>query len=718
MNISKKIVLTAVIPLVILGLTSLGASMYSINKLGQEEVAQQAAMLRNEKENKLRDLVRNTLAILETHYKAANDPEKVAAAFLPELRGVIDTAATILETIYMRQDLDEPAKKELALSLIEKMRYGKSGYIWINDTTPTMIIHPMKPSLNGKDLSGFSDPNGKKLFVEMVKVCQENGEGTVDYMWPKPGSDDPVAKISYVKMFKPWGWILGTGVYLERAEESFMEEAKSSIAALRYGEQGNDYFWINDKNPVMIMHPMKPSLNGKDVSTLKDPNGKRIFVEMVSVCNAKGEGFVDYMWSKPGKDAPVAKLSYVKLFEPWGWIVGTGIYLDDIEETLALVEEDVEKSVATQRNMLVLVMVALIAVTLVVLSFVTRKITSPIKKTSAMLRDIAEGEGDLTRRIEVDSSDEIGEMGTCFNSFVQKLQRMIQHISDDVEQLDGSVNSLSGISGLLASGADDTLTKATSVAAAAEEMSVNMNSVSGAMEESATTVDLVSIAITEMTSTIDEIAENSEKARAITIDAVRQVTNASDAVANLGVSAQEIGKVLETITDISAQTNLLALNATIEAARAGEAGKGFAVVANEIKDLAKQTSEATGDIRQKIESIQQSTSVTVKEISNISQVVDENSLIVGTIATAVEEQSATAREISESVVQMSEGLQEVNENVGQSSTVAQDIAADIAGVNQSATEIHNDSTEVRNNADDMRKLSERLSDLVRTFKIH
>ncbi len=717
MNISRKIVLIAVVPLLLLGIISLAASMYSVNKLGEDEIRMQGEMLRQEREEKLQDLVRNSMAILETQYKAANDPEKVAAAFLPELKSVIETAVSTIEAVYSRYDLDDNGKKELALSLIEKMRYGKSGYIWINDMNPTMIMHPIKPSLNGQDISGFADPNGKNFFVEMVKVCKADGEGTVAYMWPQPGKDRPVAKLSYVKFFEPWGWILGTGIYLQRAEESFMQEAKDAIGALRYGAEGKDYFWITDGRPTMIMHPMKPSLNGKDISNVTDPNGKKLFVEMVNVCKRAGEGFVDYMWPKPGQPDPVAKLSFVKEFEPWGWIVGTGIYLDDIDRALEVVKEDVQKNVADQRNMLILIIVALVMATVVVLTFFTRKITSPIKKTSTMLRDIAEGEGDLTSRIEVDTQDEIGEMGDWFNSFVGKLQQMIKSVSKDAGKLDDSVDSLARVSELLSSSADDTSTMATSVAAAAEEMSVNMNSVSTAMEESAANVDLVAIAINEMTSTIDEIAENSEKARTITSDAVKQVNNASVEVGSLGVSAQEIGQVLETITEISAQTNLLALNATIEAARAGEAGKGFAVVANEIKDLAQQTSNATGDIRQKIESIQHSTAATVKEIGNITNVVNENSMIVGTIATAVEEQSATAREISESVSQMSSRLQEINENVGQSSNVAQDIANDIARVNDASTEINNDSDEVRKTSNDMSELSLRLNNLVKTFKV-
>ncbi len=717
MKISTKIILVSLVPLCLLGIISIAASMYSVNTLGKNEIAQQARMLRQEKEEKLRDLVRNTTAILEAQYSAANDPKKVARAYLPELRGVIETAISSVEAVYARTDLDEAAKKKLALNLIEKIRYGKNGYIWVNNSKPTMVMHPMKPALNGKDLSGFADPNGKKLFVEMAKICKAEGKGSVDYMWAKPGHDKPVAKTSYVQIFKPWDWILGTGVYLEVAEDHFKEEAKKSVASLRYGEEGKDYFFILGNDLKTVMHPIKPALNGQDMSNFKDPDGKKLFAEMAQVSEREGQGFVDYKWAKPGHDEPVRKLSYVQLFKPWGWIVGTGVYLDDIDRTIAAAELQINKTVASQRNMLLLTILSLLIITVFILMVFSKRISAPILKTSAMLRDISEGEGDLTGRISVETKDEVGQLGQWFNAFIKKLQAMIGDIGNDAITLHNSVKSLSNLSAKLSTGAEETSAKATTVATAAEEMSANMNSISGAMEESSTSVELVSVSLSEMTSTIDEIAENSEKARAITAMAVDQVNNASKEVESLGTSAQEIGKVLESITEISDQTNLLALNATIEAARAGEAGKGFAVVANEIKELAKQTADATGDIREKIESIQQSTEATVTEISNINGVVNKNSSIVATIASAVEEQSATAREISDSMDQMAMGIQEINENVGQSSTVAHEIATDIASVNQASEEINRDSDAVDSNAESMRLLSERLSGLVKTFKV-
>jgi methyl-accepting chemotaxis protein len=355
-------------------------------------------------------------------------------------------------------------------------------------------------------------------------------------------------------------------------------------------------------------------------------------------------------------------------------------------------------------------------VTLLFGVFFTRTIISPIKDVVDRIKDIAEGERDLTARLDVKSSDEIGELAQWFNTFIDKLQSMIRNIIENADTLNRSSSDLSTLSQQMSGGADQMSTKSNTVASAGEEMSSNMDSVAAAMEEAATNVSLVAASAEEMTSTINEIARNSENARTITGEAVSRAQSVSSKVDELGNSALDIGKVTETITEISEQTNLLALNATIEAARAGEAGKGFAVVANEIKELARQTAEATQEIKARIEGIQHSTSGTVSEIEQISKVINEINKIVSTIATAVEEQSVTTKEIARNVAQASRGIQEVNENVSQSSAVATEIAKDIGDVNQAANDMSNSSSQIHLSSKELNDLAEQLTNLVSKFR--
>ena len=341
---------------------------------------------------------------------------------------------------------------------------------------------------------------------------------------------------------------------------------------------------------------------------------------------------------------------------------------------------------------------------------VNRKIELALKATHNI------GNGDFTYRCEVKGEDEVSHICARLNDMTDNLRNMFKHVLSGSEKIASSSTELFSISQQMSSGTEQTSAKANTVAAAAEEMSSNMTSVAAATEQASTNVGTVATAAEQMTGTINEIAKNTEKAQAITGEAVSQAKSASGKVDELGQAAKEISKVTETITEISEQTNLLALNATIEAARAGEAGKGFAVVANEIKELARQTASATGEIKEKIEGIQGSTEGTIGQIEQISKVINDVNEIVTTTATAVEEQSVTTKEIANNVAQASQGIAEVTENVAQSSTVAADIARDISDVNQAAGEMSNSSAQVNMSAQELSRLAARLMGMVSKFR--
>jgi len=486
------------------------------------------------------------------------------------------------------------------------------------------------------------------------------------------------------------------------------------IDDIRFESDKSGYFFVYNNTTVAALPPKK-ELQGKDLAGTKDKNGVYL-VRDLNKAARNGGGFVEYVWPKPGsEDTP--KLSYAEMIPGTDMWVGTGVYLDNIQAYKVNTAQ--ELSIVVRNKAIKMAMIAgliFVGITAICLGIVFG-ITKALHQMIGNVQDIAQGEGDLTKRIDLKSKDELAELARWFNLFLEKLQGIIRKLADNSSHVDRSAADLTGIAGQMAAGADDTSQRANSVSVAAEEMSANLHAVAAAMEQSATNATMVATASEEMSTTINEIAQNAEKARSISSDAVHQSKSAGEKMAKLGQAAQAIGKVTEAITEISEQTNLLALNATIEAARAGEAGKGFAVVANEIKELAKQTAEATLDIKKQIEGIQQTTGSTVTEINEISNVINNVNDIVATIATAVEEQSAATKEIASNITQTSQGIQEVNENVSQSSAVAAEITKDITTVNASAGEISNSSSQVRLSAEDLQRMAAELNTIVKTFKI-
>ncbi|WP_320043872.1 methyl-accepting chemotaxis protein [uncultured Desulfobacter sp.] len=345
-----------------------------------------------------------------------------------------------------------------------------------------------------------------------------------------------------------------------------------------------------------------------------------------------------------------------------------------------------------------------------------RSVTRPLKEVVKGLFDISEGDGDLTKRLKKLGKNEIGDLCSAFNQFMDKQQLMISDISKSVATLAESSQDLIGISQTLSTAAEMATKTSESVNDAAAAMSQNMDLISTSTQESSSKTATIASAAEEMNATVGEIAKNAEQGREISANAVSRVEESSSRVGQLGEAAQAISKVVETITDISEQVNLLSLNATIEAARAGEAGKGFAVVANEIKTLAGQTAGASMDIKEKIGHIQETSNGTLESIDQIREVINQVDQVVTTIATAVEEQSSVTHEIADNISQVSTGIEDVNRNVLQSSESAENITGQIQEVNKTSLQVQTQSGRLKERADGLAQIAADLNSLVGRFK--
>ena len=486
-------------------------------------------------------------------------------------------------------------------------------------------------------------------------------------------------------------------VLLARLDATMLSETTDNI---KYGQTG--YSYIIDDKGVLIAHSNRQFVldqrnfleEGK-----KDAQFARLSLMFQRMVNGE-TGFDQYPFMGSDRFFGFAPI------EGTGWSIAVGAIQDDVLD-----------DVYQMRWMIGLASLAFFVVGIVIALLISRAILLPVRNCVNLLKDISEGEGDLTKRLPVESQDEIGQLGQYFNTFVEKLQRIIAEISGNAQTVASSATELSAVSRQTTQSVQSLSSKTSTVATAAEEMSTNITSVAAGMEETTTNLSSVAAATEEMTSTIGEISGNTERARGTTDSAARQVDNFAGILRDLGVSAQEIGKVTDTISAISSQTNLLALNATIEAARAGEAGRGFAVVANEIKELALKTAEATNDIRTKINGIQTATGSAVTDIGQIVRVISDVNEIVTTIAAAIEEQSAVTREVATNINQATTGVQDASVRASEMSGVSRDIAQDITAVDGITGDIRAGGQQVQASAEELSKLAEQLKGLVGQFKI-
>lgn len=568
-----------------------------------------------------------------------------------------------------------------------------------------------------------------------------------------------------------YGIIEHYGSLASKGELTFSDAQTSALAEiekLRY--QSVEYFWINDLNHKMLMHPINPKLNNQSVADHKDPNGKYLFREMVDLAKKEGEGFIDYMWPKPGFSEPVHKTSFVKSFKEWGWVVGSGIYLDDVEADLA-----------GYRNDIIIFLISLVLFSLLVGFFTAKKISKPIKELEVAAGKVSGGDTDV--KVSNNSEDEVGRLTSSFNLMVENIKRSIEEVNKKSAEAEKAASEAKAAE-QLAQSQQEYLSKNTKIilaemekfsngdltvhvqpenenddigrlflgfnsatekikdmiksvteavqatASASTQISSSSEQMAAGAQEQSTQAHEVASSVEEMTKTITEMAQNATAANQSSNESLSQANSGSDAIersragfekiiisaerigqiiSSLNLKTDQISEIIQVIDEIADQTNLLALNAAIEAARAGEEGRGFAVVADEVKKLAERTSGATKKITDTIKTLQIEANEANNSMVETRQAVEEGKRFNEEVERVLSSIKESTENVNSQIYQLATASEE-------QSTVAEEISRNIESISAVTSQSAMGVQQIAQAAEDLNNLTDRLQQLINQFK--
>jgi len=438
------------------------------------------------------------------------------------------------------------------------------------------------------------------------------------------------------------------------SQDDAKSQALNIIKHLRYS--GEEYFWINDMHPTMVMHAAKPEMRGQDLSGFKSPTGQFLFNDMVQVVKAEGAGFVSYLWPKSGSSSPVPKISYVKGFAPWGWVIGSGVYVDNVDSAV------MGRAVSFTAGSLVLV-----ALLMGIGWVISRSILNQLGGEPAYTVDVTQriANGDLALKVDLQQNDQA--------SLLYEVNIMRERFAALVLQVRQGSEGVATASSEIAHGNQDLSSRTESQASALEQTAASMEQLSATVRQNADSAAQAS----QMAASASDVAVKGGEVVAQVVETMKGINDAS----------RKISDIIQVIDGIAFQTNILALNAAVEAARAGEQGRGFAVVASEVRSLAGRSAEAAREIKTLISASVERVSQGTAQVDQAGNTMTEVVSSIARVADIVREISAASHEQSAGVSQVGEAVTHMDQVTQQNAALVEEMAAAASSLKSQAQEL-------------------------------